>query len=40
MARESSDPLELELQTVVSRLLLVPGLELRDSAEAICSLNH
>lgn len=39
-SRGSSDPLELELQTVESCLLLVPGLKLRDSAEAIHSLNH
>lgn len=39
-SKGSSDPLELELQTVESCLLLVLGLKLRDSAEAIHSLNH
>lgn len=36
---EASDPVELELQAVVSHLVWVPGMELRSSGRAACNLN-
>jgi hypothetical protein len=38
--KRSSDPLEIELQVVVSHLTWVLGTELRSSGRTVCSFNY